>query len=111
MKKISLALLVACAWSVAAHALDREQQHGKALLESLCARCHAVGETGRSPHADAPPFRSFGDDKLYDNDFAQRLQDGLSTIHKDMPTFQFSRTDAEAAVNYLKAIQEHKKPR
>ena len=65
----------------------------------------------RSPHVDAPPFRTFGDDKLYDNDFAQRLQDGLSTIHRDMPTFQFSRPDAEAAVNYLKAIQEHKKPR
>lgn len=111
MRIVCLALLVLCAWSEAGHALDREQQRGKALLESLCARCHAVGETGQSPHVDAPPFRTFGDDKLYDNDFAQRLQDGLSTIHRDMPTFQFSRPDAEAAVNYLKAIQEHKKPR
>ena len=41
----------------------------QALLEKLCGRCHAVGETGRSPHVDAPPFRTFGDDKLYDNDF------------------------------------------
>ena len=34
---------------------------------------------------------------------------GLSTIHPDMPTFRFSRSDAEAAVNYLKFIQERKK--
>ena len=65
--------------------------------------------TGQSPHPDAPPFRTFGDDKLYDNDFGKRLQDGLSTIHPDMPTFRFKRRDAEAAVNYLKFIQEHKK--
>lgn len=70
-----------------------------------------MSETGRSPHIDAPPFRSFGDDKLYDNDLGQRLQDGLTTIHPDMPSFRFSRSDAEAAVNYLKFIQAHKKPR
>ena len=100
-----------CSWSTAGYALDPEQRQGKALLETMCGRCHAVGERDRSPHADAPPFRSFGDSKLYDNDFGQRLQDGLTTIHPDMPTFRFSRTDAEAAVNYLKFIQEHKKPK
>ncbi len=75
----------------------------------MCGRCHATGPTGKSPHPDAPPFRTFGDDKLYDNDFAQRLQNGLSTIHRDMPTFQFDREDAEAAVNYLKSIQERRR--
>jgi hypothetical protein len=39
------------------------------------------------------------------------LQDGLSTIHPDMPTFRFSQGDAEAAVNYLRAIQEQSKPK
>jgi cytochrome c len=111
MTRAGLALLVVCLWSEAGHALDREQRHGRDLLESLCGRCHAVRERGRSPHADAPPFRTFGDDKLYDNDLARRLQDGLSTIHPDMPTFSFDRDDAEAAVNYLKAIQARKKPR
>ncbi len=108
MKKICLLVLMVCASSSAGHALDSEQQHGKALLGTLCGRCHAVGEKGQSPHVDAPPFRKLGDSKLYDNDFAARLQEGLSTIHPDMPTFRFDRRDAEAAVNYLKAIQEHK---
>jgi mono/diheme cytochrome c family protein len=92
-----------------AHALDAEQQHGKALLEKLCARCHAVGASGRSPHPQAPPFRSFGETKLYDEDFGQRLQDGLFTIHQDMPTFHFSRDDAAAALNYLKDLRERAK--
>jgi hypothetical protein len=41
----------------------------------------------------------------------QRLQDGLTTLHPGMPTFLFDRGDAEAAVNYLKAIQQRKKPK
>jgi mono/diheme cytochrome c family protein len=109
IKEICLALLASFVCSGAGHALDREQRHGKALLEEFCAPCHAVGRQGRSPHADAPPFRTFGENKLYDSDFGQRLQDGLSTIHPDMPTFRFDRRDAEAVVNYLKAIQERSK--
>jgi mono/diheme cytochrome c family protein len=108
MKKICLTVLMICVWGNAGHALDSEQRRGRALLETLCGRCHAVGQRGQSAHVDAPPFRKLGDSKLYDTDFAARLQDGLSTIHPDMPTFRFSREDAEAAVNYLKSIQAHK---
>jgi len=107
MKKLCLALLLPCVLGAPAGAED-ERGHGKVLLERLCAQCHAVGRTGRSPNALAPPFRTFGDDKLYDNDFAQRLQDGLSSIHPAMPTFHFSRDDAESAVAYLRAIQDRK---
>jgi mono/diheme cytochrome c family protein len=104
MKKFCLALLLPCLLGAPADAQDG-QQRGKALLQRLCARCHAVGRTGNSPNALAPPFRTFSDDKLYDNDFGQRLQDGLTSIHPAMPTFHFSRDDAEAAVEYLRAIQ------
>ena len=105
MSRIWLALVLTFTTNQAATALDREQQRGKELLHTLCARCHAVDETGRSPHRDAPPFRTLGERKLYDEDLARRLQEGLSTIHPDMPTFRFKREEAEAAINYLKAIQ------
>lgn len=111
MNRFGLALLLVGAIGTAAEAAEGGQPRGKALLETMCSRCHAVGNTGRSPHPDAPPFRSFGDDKLYDNDFVQRLQDGLSTIHPDMPTFHFSREDAEDAVDYLRSIQLPAKPK
>ena len=89
----------------AAQALDPEQQRARAMLENLCGRCHAVGKTGKSPNPLAPPFRRFGE-KLYDTDMVQRLQDGLTTIHPDMPTFRFNRHEAAAAVNYLRSIQK-----
>ena len=108
IKELCLALLLTCAWNAAAHALDAEQQRGKDLLERMCSKCHAVGETGQSPHPQAPPFRTFSEEKLYDEDFTERLQNGLSTMHPDMPTFHFGRRDAEAAVNYLKSLQQRK---
>lgn len=111
MRRFCAALLMTSLFTGAGHALDAEQQHGRELLHRLCGHCHAVGTTGASPNRLAPAFRSFGDAKLYDDDFAQRLQDGLSTIHPEMPTFRFDRADAEAAVNYIKAIQERRKPR
>ncbi len=110
MKRFGIVFLLVCAAGATGHAAEDGQQRGKTLLTAMCARCHAVGRTGKSPHQDAPPFRTFGDDKLYDNDFAERLQDGLSTIHPDMPTFHFSREDADAAVNYLRSIQVRSKP-
>ncbi|TPQ37188.1 cytochrome C-552 [Bradyrhizobium guangdongense] len=97
--------------SSTSHALDAEQQHGQAMLQTMCARCHAVGAKGDSPNRSSPPFRTLGEDKLYDPDFLQRLQDGYSSIHRFMPTFRFNREDAEAVVNYLKAIQQPRKPK
>jgi len=93
------------AGSSTAQALDPEQQRARAMLENLCGRCHAVGKTGKSPNPLAPAFRNFGE-KLYDTDMVQRLQDGLTTIHPDMPTFRFNRHEAAAAVNYLRSIQK-----
>ena len=100
---LALPLFAVC--SGAAQALDPEQQRAKAMLENLCGRCHAVGKVGKSPNPLAPPFRRFGE-KLYDTDMVQRLQDGLTTIHPDMPTFRFNQHEAAAAVNYLRSIQK-----
>jgi mono/diheme cytochrome c family protein len=110
MRRLGAALLMMCLSGGPGHALDAEQQHGKELLQEMCARCHAVSTTGASPNSLAPPFRTLGENKLYDTDFLQRLQEGYSTIHRFMPTFRFNREDAEAVVNYLKAIQTRRTP-
>ena len=107
MKRFLLTLsTIALLWSTIAHARNEEQRHGKEMLQELCARCHSVGRTGASPNRLAPPFRTFSETKLYDSDFMQRLQDGLTSIHPFMPTFRFNRENAEEAVNYMKSIQE-----
>jgi len=98
----ALTVLLSCG---GAHALDKEQQQAQALLKEFCGRCHAIGKVGQSPHPLAPAFRNLGENKLYDEDFGQRLQNGLTTIHPDMPTFRFSRRDAGAVIEYLRSIQ------
>lgn len=78
---------------------------GHALLNDYCARCHAIGKTGKSPHEAAPAFRTLG--RSFDlDDFAGRLQRGLMPGHPDMPAFKFERDDARAVAAYLRDIQE-----
>jgi len=107
MKRFAPILLaIGVLWSTASQAMDLEQRRAGAMLQRMCARCHAVGRMGASPNELAPPFRHLGENKLYDPEFLQRLQDGYSSIHRAMPTARFGRDDAEAVVSYLRAIQE-----
>jgi len=108
-KSFCTTFLLVCAFNTAGYAREHEPQRGKILLEKMCGRCHAVGATGRSRHSHAPPFRTFSDETLYDDNLVQRLHKGLITGHPDMPTFRFNWDDAAEAVNYLKSIQEHRK--
>ena len=63
-----------------------------------------VGATDSSPHSDAPPFRTL--EKRLDLDlFVDRLRENLTSGHPDMPTFRFTRDDAQALVAYLRSIQ------
>lgn len=111
MNGCAIALVVAIIQAATGYAIGADQRRAKYLLTELCARCHAVGTIGRSPHPYAPPFRELGERKLYDEDFGERLRDGLSTIHPDMPTFHFNQNDADDVINYLRAIQvPRKKP-
>ncbi len=80
------------------------ERHGRALAERMCARCHAIGRTGSSPHEGAPAFR--GLDRRVDLDtFANRLRDGLFSGHPDMPTFRFTNEDARALTAYLRSVE------
>jgi cytochrome c len=80
-------------------------RQGHTLVQQFCARCHAIGKIGRSPHADAPPFRALG--RSFDLDeFPRQLESGISSGHPDMPEFKFSHDDALAARAYLRSIQQ-----
>jgi cytochrome c len=80
------------------------EERGRALAESMCSQCHAIGKNGVSPHAGAPAFRAL--DRRVDLDpFMERLREGLMVSHPDMPTFRFTREDARAFLLYLRSIQ------
>ena len=80
-------------------------RRGEALLTTNCARCHAVGRSGVSPHPQAPAFRTLSR-KFKVEGLAEALAEGISTGHPDMPEFVFEADEVGAIIDYLKSIQQ-----
>ena len=80
-------------------------ERGRVLLNDNCARCHAIGKTGKSPHEAAPAFRTLGNSFDLD-EMTRHLEAGLMPGHPDMPAFKFGKEDARAVTAYLRTIQE-----
>jgi cytochrome c len=80
-------------------------KRGEELLTKNCSRCHAVGRTGASPHAEAPPFRTLSQ-KYPIAGLAEALAEGLFVGHPDMPEFTFEADEVGAILDYLESIQE-----
>ncbi|MBZ9672273.1 cytochrome c [Mesorhizobium sp. B3-2-1] len=94
-------VLLACVQSALA---DSVTEHGKALVEVNCARCHGVGKTDKSSHPDAPPFRTLS--KRYPiSDLEEALAEGISTGHPDMPEWIASPDQIEAIITYISTLQ------
>jgi mono/diheme cytochrome c family protein len=99
------AALLASLAPAATPAEQSRAQRGQELLAANCARCHAIGRTGGSPHADAPPFRTLSR-KYPIEGLAEALAEGLYVGHADMPEFVFEPRDVGAILEYLNSIQE-----
>ncbi len=78
---------------------------GEVLVKENCARCHAIGKEGDSPHKEAPPFRTLSA-KYPVEDLAESLAEGIMSGHPDMPIFVFGPQDVQAVIDYLESIQE-----
>lgn len=79
--------------------------HGKRILETNCAKCHAISAEGNSPHPDAPLFRelmSFYPIDAIEEAFSQ----GIETSHPDMPIFKMTELQVADVIVYLQSIQE-----
>lgn len=94
----------AVAFALPAWAGDSSQiAYGKRLVETNCARCHAIGPTGTSTHPDAPPFRSLHL-RYPIEDLQEALAEGISTGHPDMPEFVASPDQIEAIIAYIGSL-------
>jgi len=97
-------------WLTPLSAAEKGQiDRGEALLKENCARCHAIGKEGESPHPEAPPFRTLSS-KYPIEDLAESLAEGIFSGHPDMPVFVFSPQDVTAIIEYLESIQETPAP-
>jgi len=83
--------------------IDLENE-GKALLETNCSMCHAVGSEGDSAYPEAPAFRMLAQRYPIDS-LAEALAEGLFTGHPDMPEFVFEVDELSAILAYLHSIQ------
>ena len=106
MKRVTITIVLVALHLAATAPLAAESfpQRGSAIAERMCAQCHAIGRTGDSPHAAAPPFRIL-QDRMDIADLAQRLRDGLLTGHQDMPMFRFDRESTDAITAYIRSVQ------
>ncbi len=80
-------------------------ESGRTFVQTNCSMCHAVGRSGESPFAEAPPFRVL--QRRYPLEYlAEALAEGITTGHPSMPEFQLDAAQISDVLAYLQSIQE-----
>ena len=87
-----------------ARSSEPDAEHGKALVETNCARCHGVGETDKSSHPEAPEFRTLSERYPVDA-LEEAFAEGIVTGHPDMPEFEASPKQIRDIIAYLASLQ------
>jgi cytochrome c len=100
----AVAFTLACILPAHGKELSPEARNGFAILRADCARCHAIGKTGRSPLRKAPPFRTLH--KRYPvESLEESLAEGIITGHPAMPEFSFNPEQVGDIIAYLKSLE------
>ena len=76
---------------------------GHEIAQKFCARCHAIGMKGASPHPSATPFRDIVAKGNVQN-LEEALGEGIAVGHPDMPQWQFGPKEVGALIAYLKSL-------
>ena len=102
---LSAVILVVPALAETAVPITAEAR-GLAFVQANCARCHAIGPSGDSPYAPAPPFRTLA--AKYDVEgLAEAFAEGIEVGHRgpqDMPAFELSPAEIDDLIAYLRWI-------
>ncbi len=77
---------------------------GRALVEANCAPCHGIGLADRSPHPDAPEFRTLHE-KYPVQDLEEAFAEGVWTGHPDMPEFQTTPRQITEIIAYIDSLE------
>jgi mono/diheme cytochrome c family protein len=98
----ALAGIVVLATSLAT-ADESSERRGRAIAQSKCARCHAIGVEGDSPVALAPPFRVLPQRYPVEN-LAEALAEGIYVGHPMMPEFKFDPPEIDALLAFIEDL-------
>ena len=106
MMRISIILAVCFGGFLVAaepQAQDAQVERGRALAQANCARCHAIGRSGDSPLAKAPPFRTLH--RRYPVEaLAEALAEGIKVAHP-MPEFRLEPGQIDDLIAYIKSLE------
>jgi mono/diheme cytochrome c family protein len=83
--------------------LAAAERRGLAFAQANCARCHAIGRSGASPFAPAPPFRTLHL-RYPIEDLEEPLAEGIVTGHPAMPEFRLDPGQVGDIIAYLKSL-------
>lgn len=75
-------------------------ERGRIIADTYCSACHATGESGASPNAEAPPMRGFKERWPVEH-LAEALAEGIMVGHPDMPEFTMTPSEIDAFLAYL----------
>ena len=100
----SLAMLLVGVSGFPALAETVDIQAGQEIASQYCARCHAIGVHGQSPHPEAPPFRTFGD-KWPLESLEEALAEGIVVGHPDMPELSFDPDEILNLLSYIDTLR------
>ncbi len=99
----------ACAAHGSSHAataeMDARIAAGRAIAETQCVGCHAIGAEGESHNPQAPEFRTLAE-RYPGSTLDDILSFGLLEGHPSMPDFRFDPRELDAITAYLRSIQE-----
>ncbi|MGD9617579.1 MAG: cytochrome c [Alphaproteobacteria bacterium] len=98
--------LAAAASAPAEDADKAAVERGRTFAEQNCGICHAIGSSGDSPLAKAPPFRTLHERYPVEH-LTEALAEGIKTGHPEMP--QFDELDTEQVddlIAYLKSLEK-----
>lgn len=79
--------------------------HGKRFVERNCARCHAIGKSGKSKHGDAPTFREISTYYPLDG-LEEGFAEGIVTGHPDMPVFTLEPLEIADVIAYMDSLKQ-----
>jgi cytochrome c len=98
--RLTLLALLVSPGSVQSQNVDR----GRAFAQAHCARCHAIGHTGRSPFRPAPPFRTLHQRYPIET-LEESLAEGIVTGHPAMPEFRLAPNEIADFIAFLKSLE------
>jgi mono/diheme cytochrome c family protein len=103
LRRVALGLCALLSGAVTAAAAE-DLSAGRAIAETKCSRCHAVGSSGMSPLASAPQFRTLHERYPIES-IEEALAEGIFVGHSPMPVFKLSSQEVVELVGYMKSLR------